>query len=101
MDKRHQERAAFSMKYIRFSKHAREQASERGATNEEVEEAIRKGSREHAARGREMCRYSFSFNRRWQGKRYRIKQVAPVIKEEADESLSSPSIHFIFEGCRR
>ncbi len=62
---------------------AREQALERGATEAEAEEAIRKGSREPATRGREMCRYNFVFNRTWQGKRYSIKQVAPVIKEKA------------------
>ncbi len=32
-----------------------------------------------------MCRYNFPFNRPWQGKQYRIKQVAPVVKEEANE----------------
>ncbi|HAF23019.1 MAG TPA: hypothetical protein DCK93_08940 [Blastocatellia bacterium] len=31
-------------------------------------------------RGREMCRYNFVFNGKWQGKHSSIKQVAPVIK---------------------
>jgi hypothetical protein len=44
---------------------------------------VRKGSREPTIRGREICRYNFAFRRKWQGKYYAIKQVAPVIKEEA------------------
>jgi hypothetical protein len=63
-------------------------------------EAIRKGPREQAKRGREICRYDLVFNRKWQGKFYRIKQVAPVIKEETNEIISLPSIHFIFEKGR-
>ncbi len=75
------------MKRIRLSKHAKEQAWERGATEAEVKEAVRKGSREPATKEREMCRYNFVFDRKWQGKHYPIKQVAPVIKEEADETI--------------
>jgi hypothetical protein len=44
------------MKPIRLTNHAREQALERGATAAEVKKAIRKGSREAAKHGREMCR---------------------------------------------
>jgi len=84
------------MKRIRLSTHAREQALERGATEAEAEEAVRKGSREPATRGREMCRYNFVFNRTWQGKRYSIKQVAPVIKEEANEIVVITVYTFYF-----
>jgi hypothetical protein len=84
------------MKRIRLSTHAREQALERGATEVEAEEAVRKGSREPATRGREMCRYNFVFNRTWQGKRYSIKQVAPVIKEEANEIVVITVYTFYF-----
>jgi hypothetical protein len=87
------------MKRIRLSTHAQEQALERGATQAEVHEAIRKGSREPAKRGREMCRYNFRFNRKWQGSHYPIKQVAPIIKEGVNESLSLPFIHFTFENA--
>jgi len=38
------------MKTIRFTKHALEQCRERGATEEEVREAIEQGSREAASR---------------------------------------------------
>lgn len=73
------------MKPIRLTTHAREQAAERGATEAEVKEAVRKGAREPAKQGRELCRYNFAFARKWQGKSYAIKQVAPVIKEEPGE----------------
>lgn len=84
------------MKSIRLSKHAEEQAVDRGTTRAEVEEAIRKASREPAIRGRDMCRYNFMFDRKWQGKLYRIKQVAPVIKEEADEIVVITVYTFYF-----
>ncbi len=58
------------MKPIRFSRHAEEQARERGATAAEVTEAIRKGAREPAKHGRELCRYNFTFGR----KRNRLPQ---------------------------
>ena len=73
------------MKPIRITKHAKEQCLERGATEIEVRHAIEYGSREPAKHGRELCRYNFPFDQTWQGTYYRIKQVAPVIKEEADE----------------
>jgi hypothetical protein len=81
---------------IRLSKHAEEQVLERGATEAEVKEAVRKGSREPAENGREMCRYNFAFNRKWQGKHYAIKQVAVVIKEEADETVVITVYTFYF-----
>jgi hypothetical protein len=84
------------VKRIRLSKHAQEQAWERGATEAEVKEAVRKGSREPATKGREMCRYNFVFERKWQGKHYSIKQVAPVIKEEADETIVITVYTFYF-----
>ena len=57
------------MKRIRLSKHAEEQAAERGATRPEMEEAVRKGSRESATRGREMRRYNFVLNVRQRTRR--------------------------------
>ena len=72
-------------KPVRLTRHALEQAEERGATEDEVTEAVRNGSREPAKYGRELCRYSFPYCRKWQGEYYMIKQVAPVIKEEKHE----------------
>jgi hypothetical protein len=68
------------MKPIRLTRHARDQARERGATEAEVQEAVTKGAREPAKRGRWFCRYNFGYGKRWQGKMYAIKQVAPIIK---------------------
>lgn len=72
------------MKPIRLTLHAQEQCRERGTNEAEVLEAIRYGSREPVKRGREMCRYNFSFGAFWHGNYYSIKQVAPVIKDEPD-----------------
>lgn len=84
------------MKPIRLTKHAEEQAAERGATLDEVKAAIRKGAREAAKHGREMCRYNFAFGSKWQGRHYTIKQVAPVIKEEDEEIVVITVYTFYF-----
>jgi len=80
----------------RLTKHAREQASERGANEAEVKEAITKGSREPAKHGRKLCRYNFRFGKNWQGKHYPIKQVAPVVKEEPNEIVVITVYTFYF-----
>jgi hypothetical protein len=84
------------MKSIRLTKHAREQAAERGATESEIGEAIRKRSREPAKNGRELCRYNFTFETTWQGKHYAVKQIAPVIKEEVREIVVITVYPFYF-----
>jgi hypothetical protein len=84
------------VKPIRLTKHAQEQSAERGATVAEVRAAINKGSREPAKHGREMYRYNFAFNRFWQGKKYPVKQVAPVIKNEANEIVVITVYTFYF-----
>lgn len=84
------------MKLIRLTKHAREQANERGANEAEIKEAITKGSREPAKYGRQLCRYNFSFGRNWQGEHYPIKQVAPIIKEGPDEIVVITVYTFYF-----
>jgi len=72
-------------KPIMFSSHAREKMSDRGATKSDVETTIRTGHPEPARAGRIMYRKSFSFGDRWRGKRYAVKQVAPVVVEETDQ----------------
>jgi hypothetical protein len=84
------------MKPIRLTKHAQEQAAERGATEAEVKEAIRRGGREPAKQGRELCRFNFAFAKTWQGKPYAIKQVVPVIKEEHREIVVITVYTFYF-----
>ena len=84
------------MKPVRLTKHAREQAHERGASEAEVREAVANGSRQPAKHGRELCRYNFTFGKTWQGQPYAIKQVAPVIKEEANETVVITVYTFYF-----
>lgn len=84
------------MKPIRLTKHAREQCLERGATESEVLEAVRRGSREQAKVGRELRRLNFPFDTEWRGHSYAIKQVAPVTKEEASEIVVITVYTFYF-----
>ena len=85
-----------NLKPIRLTNHAREQCLERGAAEAEVVESIRKGTREPAKQDRELCRFNFSFGKTWQKKLYAIKQVAPVIKEEANEIVVITVYTFYF-----
>jgi len=72
-------------KPIQFSPHAREKMLDRGASESEVEAAIGTGNPEPARKGRLMFRKNFAFNRQWRGKDYAVKQVAPIVVEEADQ----------------
>ena len=82
------------MKPVRLTFHAREQCEERGATEEEVRQAIATGAREAANRGRFMYRQNFQYNAAWQGKFYAIKQVAPVVVEAQNEIIVVPVYTF-------
>lgn len=73
------------MKPIRLTPHAKERCVLRGASEEEVIEAVRAGEIEPAKAGRKLCRLNFAFNRNWQGQQYAIKQVAAVTKEDEKE----------------
>lgn len=84
------------MKNIRLTRHAREQCNERGASEAEVREAIIRGRREAAKRGRFICRYNFQYNAHWQKRFYAVKQVAPVIVEEDDEIIVVTVYTFYF-----
>jgi hypothetical protein len=84
------------VKPIRLTKHAREQCVERGAAEIEVVEAIRKGAHEPAKHGREFYRFNFPYGKKWQDKFYAIKQVAPVIKNEANEIVVIAVYTFYF-----
>jgi hypothetical protein len=85
-----------SLKPIRLTAHAVEQCAERGAAQAEVEHAIRVGAREPVKHGRWMCRHNFQFEALWQGRRYAIKQVAPVIVEEQNEIVVVTVYTFFF-----
>ncbi len=75
------------MKRIRLTLHAAEQCIERGCSEGEVRQAVVSGVREPAKRDRLLCRCNFEYNALWQGKHYAVKQVAPVIVEETDETV--------------
>ena len=85
-----------STKAIRLTHHARLQCAERGAAEDEVVQAVRKGTREPVKLERELCRFNFAFNRTWQGNWYAVKQVAPVIKEDAEEIVVVTVYTFYF-----
>ena len=73
------------MKPIRLSGHAREAILSRGATGQEVIDAVRQVPWEPAEQGRMQCRKDFVFGRDWNGKTYGTKQVRPIFVVEADE----------------
>jgi len=73
------------MKPTTFSQHARVQMAERGASDDEVIQAIRTGEEAPAKRGRLAYRKNFQFDRVWGGRRYAIKQVLAIVAESPDE----------------
>ena len=83
-------------KPIRLTKHAREQCIERGASEEEVTEAIRSAEWEEAKGGRFMARLNLQFGRSWAGNIYPIKQVAPVFAVEESEIVVITVYTFYF-----
>ena len=56
----------------------------RGATEEEVAEAIRQAEWQPAERGRFDCRHELAFDADWNGHHYALKQVRPVLVDEPD-----------------
>ena len=75
------------IKPVRLSGHARGQLARRGVSEDEVVEAIRTSSWQSAALGRLECRKDFPYEREWNSKFYRIKQVRPIFVEEATEIM--------------
>ena len=84
------------MKPVRLTKHAIHQCRERGTDEAEVAQAVRDGLGEAARRGRWMYRYNVPFNAVWQGRHYAVKQVAPVVAKEEDESVVVTVYTFYF-----
>jgi len=72
-------------KPIRFSGHARLQMTRRGVSDHEIVEAIRTSLWQPTEPGRLECRKDFLFEREWNGKLYKTKQVRPIFVEEANE----------------
>lgn len=82
--------------HIEISPHAKEQMLDRGATEREVLLSIEKGEVEPVRRGRKMYRKNFQFNGMWRGKRYQIKQVAPIVADEGDRLVVVTVFVFYF-----
>jgi predicted N-formylglutamate amidohydrolase len=71
-------------KPVRFSRLALQQMSERGATEDEVLEAICSGEPVPAKHGRLGYRKNFQYERLWGGRYYAVKQVLAIIAEEPE-----------------
>lgn len=84
------------MRKIVFSNHALEQMNERGASRQEVEEAILKGERLPAKKGRISFRYNFQYNAPWVNKNFSIKQVMPIVVQEKDHYIVVTVYTFYF-----
>jgi hypothetical protein len=84
------------MKPIRLSGHAKAQCLLRGTDEAEVRIAIERGKSEPAKKGRFMYRWNFQYNADWQGRYYAIKQVAPMVAEEANEIVVITVYTFYF-----
>ena len=69
-------------KPIVFTHHARRRCEQRGTTEADVTVAIRTGKREPAQRGLWLYRLNLEYQREWDGVRYAVQQVAPVVDEE-------------------
>ena len=74
-------------KPIRLSEHAKEQVYYRGCSEEEVWETIRTSQWEKAELDRLQCRKDFSFNKIWNDKEYKTKQIKPIFVEEKSEII--------------
>ncbi len=60
---------------VRLHPHALDRLTERGATEEEVEQAVLGGEQFPAKFGRIGFRRNYAYNRSWRGKTYGTKQV--------------------------
>jgi hypothetical protein len=86
------------MKPIRLSGHAKEQLFFRGTTEEEVIETIKKSPWQPAELGRLESRKNFTFEKEWNKKYYKIKQVRPIFVEEENEIIVVTVYTYFFEG---
>jgi len=84
------------MKPILLSRHALEQARERGATEDEIREAVREGEFVPAREGRRGYRLNRPFGRSWGGRIYATKQVMPIVAEEVDRLVVVTVFVFYF-----
>jgi hypothetical protein len=69
---------------VTLTAHAESQLPYRGATRDEVDEAINSSSWVAVGRGRLDCRKDFDVSGEWNGQPYDYKQVRPVFIEDFD-----------------
>jgi len=86
------------LKPIVFSQHAKIRLQIRGATEAEVELAIREGEQLPAERGRLGFRKNFPFGAFWKGRYYESKQVMPIVVEEPERFVVITVYIFYFGG---
>lgn len=67
---------------VRLHPHAKMRFAERGATEAEVVETVRKGERFSAKFGRTGFRRNFAFGGMWRDRKYATKQVEAFAVEE-------------------
>ncbi len=84
------------MKPIRLTKHAREQANERGASEAEIREAITKGSREPAKQGGHCAVIILPSHRTGRASFTRSNRSRLSSKRSRARQMSSPFIRFTF-----
>jgi|TARA_B100002003_G_scaffold182608_1_gene170848 hypothetical protein len=70
-------------KPLKFTRHALQSMAKRGASQEDVAQAIAESPWAAARGDRFECSKDFPYNGVWHEKQYRTKQVVPVFKEEA------------------
>jgi len=72
---------------VRFHPHAHERMAERGTSEQEVADALREGEQFEAKFGRTGFRRNFLFEKQWQGKYYKTKQVEAYAVREGEDWL--------------
>ena len=70
---------------FRLIEHAKERASERGATEDEIHTVLSTGSEVQVRRGRKGKEMVFEYGREWLPKRYPQNKVRVIYVEEDDE----------------
>ena len=73
------------VKPIRLNRHSNSRSTLRGTSYSEIEETIQSEKWESAEQGRLECRRNFKFEKEWNGKFYKTKQVRPIFVEEEKE----------------
>lgn len=87
-------------KPVHLTEHAVEKMADRGVSLREIQEAIRLGRREAAQRGLAQYRLNLEYGGIWGGKYYRMKQVLPVVAEEAERYVVVTVYAFYFQEGR-